>query len=261
MYRKLTVISVVILALVLTVTPVGAITFGQPDGNLHPNVGLTLTNLGGDTLWLGCSGTLIAPTVILTAGHCTRGLSRFGVMNSWVTFDSEYYPGTSNLIPIAAFVTHPDYNFNTGDNDVGVIILAETVLNVTPGQLPQENILDHMKADGMLKDQTFVNVGYGATADFKGHPPLLPRDGIRRFSTSPYRSLTQNWLVLLQNNDATNEGGVCFGDSGGPHFLGDSNMIMSISSLGDAVCRTLDQSQRVDLPSVRAFLDDYVMLP
>lgn len=261
MYRRITVFVVVVMLLLIVVTPVGAITFGEPDGNRHPNVGLTLTDLGGDTLWLGCSGTLIAPTVFLTAGHCTHFLAHLGITKTWITFDSEYDPKTSELFPIASILTHPDYDPHTAVNDVGIIILAKPIENVRLGILPTENLLDQMKETGTLKDQTFVNVGYGATADFKGNPPALVRDGMRRLSLSPYSALTQNWLLLLGNNDASGEGSTCFGDSGGPHFLGDSNVIVSVTSLGDTVCRTLDQSQRVDIPSVQMFLRPYATQP
>lgn len=260
MCRKITTIVVVAIMLILVVTPAGAITYGEPDGNRHPNVGLTLTDLGSPMLFLGCSGTLISSTVFLTAGHCTTFLSQLGITKTWVTFDSEYNAGSSTLIPVAGFATHPSYNPNTLFNDVGVVILAEPV-GVTPAALPPENLLGQMKALGALQDQTFVSVGYGATVDFKGHPPVQARDGVRRFSTSPYGGLTQNWLHLLGNHDASGEGGFCAGDSGGPQFLGESNMIVSITSWGDNVCRSLGMAQRLDTPSVRAFLDDYVNLP
>jgi hypothetical protein len=268
MYKKI--ISFVIVAALgmVVVTSVGAITYGEPDGDRHPSVGLTLTDVSGNgALWMGCSGTLISPTVFLTAGHCTSFLAQLGPTKTWITFDSEYKPATEDsptkpkLIPVAGFATHPAYDPKTAFNDVGIVILAESVPGVTLGVLPPENLLEQLKAAGALKGQTFVNVGYGATADFKGNPPALSRDGLRRFSLSPYSALTENWLLLLGNNDATGQGGICFGDSGGPHFLGDSNLIVSISSLGDSVCRSLDMSQRVDTPSVRAFLDDYVTLP
>src|SRR5687767_15197209 len=79
-------------ALVLAVGPAGAITFGQPDGNLHPNVGALLADYdpdspGPDVL---CSGTLIAPTVFLTAAHCTAFLEAEGISQVWVTFAPTY---------------------------------------------------------------------------------------------------------------------------------------------------------------------------
>lgn len=262
MYRKIVLTALIALLTMLIATPAEAITFGEPDGDRHPNVGLTLTDLNGDgSLWLGCSGTLISPTVFLTAGHCTNFLAQFGPARSWITFDPEYNPASSERVPIAGFATHPGMDFHTYFNDVGVIILAEPVAGVAPALLASENLLDQMKAAGTLQDQTFVNVGYGATADFKGNPPILTRDGLRRFSTSPYGSLTQNWHHLLGNYDATGQGGGCLGDSGAPRFLGDSNLIVSITTWGDTNCRSLNMGQRIDTPVVRAFLGNYVTLP
>ena len=54
-------------------TPAGAITNGSPDGNAHPNVGgLVAAKAYSDGTWIYCSGTLISPTVFLTAAHCQR---------------------------------------------------------------------------------------------------------------------------------------------------------------------------------------------
>lgn len=262
MRRNMIAIALIGAILVLAVAPAGAITFGEPDGNRHPNVGLLLADFSGDgTPIPECSGTLISPTVFLTAGHCTLPFSQLGITKIWVTFDSEFDPAKSKLIPAAGFATHPGFDPGTLFNDVGVVILSKPVRGVTPGALPPEGLLDQMQAAGTLQGQTFVNVGYGATAAFKGMPPALAFDGVRRFSTSPYGGLTQNWLHLLGNQDATGEGSTCFGDSGGPHFLGDSNLIVSVTSWGDAICRSLDMTQRVDTASVREFLDDFVTLP
>jgi secreted trypsin-like serine protease len=262
MYKKILVITVLIASILLTVTPVGAITFGEPDGNRHPNVGLLGLILVDGTRTRGCSGVLISPTVVLTAGHCTAALSHLQFNQVWASFDSEVDPNTSKLIPVASFATHPDFDPETGFNDVGVLILSEPVVDVSPVTLPTENLLSQMKTAGTLQSQTFINVGYGSTADFKQMPPTLaPRDGVRRFSTSPYRDLTQNWLGLLANPDATEQGGTCSGDSGGPQFLGDSNLIVSIHAWGDGICRAMSNQQRLDTQSVRAFLDDYVTLP
>ena len=70
------------------------------------------------------------------------------------------------------------------------------------------------------------------------------------------------WLPLSMN-PSTGNGGTCYGDSGGPHFLGglDSDLIASITITGDAWCRASDKTDRVDTPAARDFLDDYVALP
>jgi hypothetical protein len=64
-------------------------------------------------------------------------------------------------------------------------------------------------------------------------------------------------------NPSIGDGGGCFGDSGGPHFLGGvgSNLLVSTTITGDAMCRATDKTYRLDTASARAFLDDFVVLP
>ncbi|MGH2789477.1 MAG: trypsin-like serine protease, partial [Actinomycetota bacterium] len=83
-----------------------------------------------------------------------------------------------------------------------------------------------------------------------------------RMALQSYSSLRAAWLKLAMNQ-ATGDGGTCFGDSGGPHFLGgeDSNLIVSITVTGDAVCKSSDMTYRVDTPVARDFLDEFVAVP
>ena len=64
-------------------------------------------------------------------------------------------------------------------------------------------------------------------------------------------------------NPSTGNGGTCYGDSGGPHFLGgvNSNLVVSTTITGDAPCRSTDKTYRLDTASARNFLDDFVDLP
>jgi Phage integrase family len=91
--------------------------------------------------------------------------------------------------------------------------------------------------------------------------PSFEFDGLRRQSTSPFKGLTQAYLLLHMRTDATGEGGSCFGDSGGPKFFEPvpgklSNLALAVTSGGDPVCRAHSVNQRLDIPSVRTFLDD-----
>ena len=79
---------------------------------------------------------------------------------------------------------------------------------------------------------------------------------------SPFMALLPNWLKLLMNTNATGEGGVCYGDSGSPHFLdGAPGMAVATTTNGDHPCRTLGNNYRLDTPSARAFLGQFVALP
>jgi hypothetical protein len=79
--KGLTVVLLALAGMVLTIGPTSAITFGQPDGNRHPNVGALLADYDPDSPGpdIICSGTLIAPTVFLTAAHCTAFLEAEGI--------------------------------------------------------------------------------------------------------------------------------------------------------------------------------------
>src|SRR5918996_3995864 len=94
----------VIALLALSAAPLHAITFGEPDGNGHPNVGSIVLDipeelpLQAEGLFQFCTGTLVPPkapnpAVFLTASHCTAGidaiLDEFPTIEVLVTFDSE----------------------------------------------------------------------------------------------------------------------------------------------------------------------------
>jgi Trypsin len=264
--------GVVVAAVMLAgVGPAGAITFGQPDGNRHPNVGALLADYDPDSPGpdILCTGTLVAADVFLTAGHCTSFLEEVGISDVWVSFVPTYdeeAAAPAGIIP-GTFVTHPDFGFSgpggaSDPHDLAVVLL-ESAPGVAPAELPTEGLLDQLRASNDLRSATFTPVGYGTVREDKtGGPHALFFDGVRRFTTQTFKSLQGAWLGLSQQ-PSTGDGGTCFGDSGGPHFLGgtDSNLIVSITVTGDSQCRASDKSYRVDTPSARAFLGRFVDLP
>ena len=64
-------------------------------------------------------------------------------------------------------------------------------------------------------------------------------------------------------NPSTGNGGTCYGDSGGPHFLGgvSSTLVASITITGDAVCRATDKAYRLDTPDAQEFLSRLGLVP
>jgi hypothetical protein len=112
--KGLTVVLVAMASLVLTTGPAGAITFGQPDSNRHPNVGALLADWDPDSPGpdILCSGTLIAPRVFLTAAHCTADLEAEGITQVWVTFAPAYDEDSTSLAGLVAassYVTNPQF--------------------------------------------------------------------------------------------------------------------------------------------------------
>jgi len=262
--------TTVLEAMVLTTSPAGAITFGAPDGEGHPNVGVLVVRVDGTDTFGICSGTLISPTVYVTASHCTAFFDFLEAtghsIQVFVSFDSEFDPATSTLIP-GTHHTNPAFGHDFGDfGDVAVVVFDAPVADKTPASLPPAGLFDQLGPHG-LRGQQFTAVGYGVTEPSPGAgslPQTFTGFGTRRVSVSSFNALNKTWLRLSQNQ-ATGDGGTCFGDSGGPNFMGagadETDVIAGVTVTGDAVCLATNVIYRLDTPSARAFLDDFVTLP
>jgi hypothetical protein len=220
----------------LAVAPAAAITGGSLDGNMHPAVGLLLADRGHG-LEPDCSAVLVAPTVLVTAAHCSQGTSSLQV---GVSFDSHYVAGSSTVMTGTLFVD-PDWSPGAKDtHDLAVVVLDEPT-TTTPLALPQAGLLGKQA----LKGAELVNVGYGF------FDRTFVQDDYRRFSTSTFTSLTPTELKLSQK-----PGGVCFGDSGGPRLY--DSTVVAITSSGNRNCTGQTVSYRLDTPSALAFLAQYL---
>jgi secreted trypsin-like serine protease len=234
--------------------PASAITHGAPDGSAHPYVGgLVADTAYSDGTWIYCSGTLIAPKVFLTAAHCGEG----GDGRVRVTFSSAYHDG--DTVYAGTFHADPAYPGPTSNpHDAAVVVLDQAVTGISPALLPEAGSLS-----GVTGSQTFTSVGYGAHLVTKaqsagGHSFLY--DDVRGVATGTLNSVNKNWLRISMN-PSTGNGGTCYGDSGGPNFLGTSNIVAATTITGDSICRSTNVDYRMDSPAARDFLGHWVALP
>jgi hypothetical protein len=251
----------VLLMLVASVGLASAITWGEPDGDNHPNVGLIIFDDDEGPAWR-CSGTLIAPDVVLTAGHCTEGAVAARVWFDEIVEGNPEYPFGGATSIEGTPISHPDYYWGPRSNpyDVGVVLLEEPAEGIIPAMLPTEGFLDDLDEQGMLKQgqnrASFTVVGYGLSLDWP--PPVFGTERVRQFAASEFLNLRSAWLHMSQNHaPGRGHGGTCGGDSGGPTFWEDE-VLVAVTSWGDAVCVATGTAYRIDIPSTLGFLAQYL---
>jgi secreted trypsin-like serine protease len=247
--------------------PAGAITNGELDGEDHPHVVLILMEVDGSPAFR-CSGTLIDPTFVLTAGHCTNnfpGPGTFTGMRVFTESDVENgnnnYPAAGpNSVEAVRWAAHPDFELAPFFvNDVGMIELASPIHLDEYGELPAVDSLDDLQRRRGQQTRTFTAVGYGLQ---QVNPVFVQADRIRMVAEPQLIQIntpgfTGDFSMLLSNNHST--GGTCFGDSGGPNFLGDSNVVAGITSFGiNGNCAGTGGVFRTDRQNVQDFVTGFM---
>ncbi len=248
----------------LGVTPATAITDGELDGAAHPAVVLVLMEVDGAPAFR-CSGTLVSPKYVVTAGHCAGAPGEFSGIRVFTESDVQNgdnnYPFAGpNSVEAVRFAAHP--LFPTASffvHDVGMIELAQPINVARYGQMPRANQLDALKTRRGLQNQVFTAVGYGLQ---KINPVFVESQRVRmvahpRLLQINVPGFVGNFSMLLSNNAST--GGTCFGDSGGPNFVGDSMVIGGVTSFGlNGNCAGTGGVFRLDRQNVLDFINGFM---
>jgi hypothetical protein len=277
--------AVAALGLAVVATPATAITWGAPDGDDHPNV-VALLFVQNGVGYFSCSGTLLTPYVVLTAGHCTEG---GGEVNSvtYVRNDADIdaaiaselpgYPGVTAWLDATwvagQAVPHPEYDdYAEFPNtfDIGLVLLEQPIYVAEYGAMPYGGQFDYLrKARGKISERQARIVGYG----LQGRIPAFAGDDFVRYAaTSAVTGLAVSNTIGEQNFKFTNNpgkgsgsGGTCSGDSGGPAFYIDpvtgaeTNIVMAVNSYGIAPqCNGNDYQFRTDIDDAQDFVLPYL---
>jgi len=263
-HRKAIVVLVAVLAMTLGSFSLGnAIQWAWPDGEDHPYVGMLIADIDGRPTWR-CTGTLIAPTVFLTAGHCVYGTNGARVWFDTDLSDNDEYPYEGETSVEGTPYTHPDYAgalYFPNPSDLGVVILNEPVVDRGFGSLPSIGLAEELNvAPG---SEVMVNVvGYGYQAV---RPEAV--DEMMRYQATPMlvevSGLTWgDWNIHVSSNPGKGggTGGSCYGDSGGPAFAStDSNVILGVgSSMINQNCRGTVYYYRIDTEYAQGFIDPFM---
>jgi len=177
----------------------------------------------GNTLTGPCSGVLIRPDLVLTAGHCVRE----GTTLQTLSVVRPLSLG-GGLVDIESFGPHPDMclTCELDEFDFGYVLLAEP-LDVPP----LEVITDQVVWDSLVGDEGPVTVvGWG-------HVP--ERGGLRgeRWKVEvPIRRFTETGFEFYAGGEGKDS---CGGDSGGPALvLGEDGAwkIAGVTSRGSTEC-------------------------
>jgi secreted trypsin-like serine protease len=238
------------------------IVYGSLAGATHPAVVLIIIDSAGTPTYR-CSGTVIKPKLVLTAGHCVGEPGEYSGFRVFTESDvqngNNNYPNSGpNTIEATAWHAHPLFTEALFFlHDVAVIELHDPI-NLPAaeyGQLPSLNQLDALQP---RRSTSFTSVGYGVQ---RINPVQLVSEKVRMIA-EPWlvqinTGYTGNFSLLLSNNAAT--GGTCFGDSGGPNFLGSSNVIAAVTSFGNTGwCGGTGGVFRLDRADVLDFLAPYL---
>jgi hypothetical protein len=163
--------------------------------------------------------------------------------------------------------TNPGYLAGNGASDTGdiAVIVLDQKPPIQPAQLPTAGLLDQLKVDHVLKSTSFTAVGYGTVRDSIRKGPAGILDNLDRNRVDQeFLALTDAW-VTFSMNPSTGNGGTCYGDSGGPHFVhlngAETKIVAAVTVTGDAVCKATDKDYRTDTAPARDFLQQFVELP
>lgn len=187
-----------------------------------------------------CTGTYVGNSRVVTAAHCVDGYAAshltFGIGDDGRNPSREYQVSETHR--------HEDYNDETLENDIAVIVLEDEPTLLETVRLPDPGFVQGVLDRG--ESMTFVGYGYWVTAS--GRPYNL---GIKaKVMMTATRHNTHTFEYGIPASAGTPGSNTCNGDSGGPALALDSSrspVLVGVTSWGDRPCREFGVDARVDV--------------
>jgi len=233
----------ILIAFLATAAPAAAVLDGTPDTD-HSYVGILVTEIDGQQVPV-CSGFLVTSTTFVTAAHCIEDL---GSLPAYVSFDQSFT--SSSSVAHGTAVPNPAFGSAEADtHDIAVVLLDTPVTGLGFAQLPSVGQLASAP-----KKQALTVVGYGADGFLKGGGHPVPNFELVRNEGDARLSKLEKGGFNLRMSSA-----ICYGDSGGPVLLGDTDVVVGINSfVNSSQCSGNAFGYRVDTAASLAFLAPYL---
>lgn len=275
MRKTLTLLAGLLTAAALAAPPAGAVTGDFVEDLEHPYVGMVALYDQDGAYLQRCSGSLLSPTVFLTAGHCTS--TETGSVTARVYLQQGAGVGYDPATGVDPATGYPEYCAEgtlgtlcaTSDElhnygwfpgidrpetrDAGLVVLDQPIELPEYGALAAAGTLDELATQRGQQDLTFTVSGYGLS-DANAVTSVSYRERLMALSQlTTLRSNLTDGYNLQTNGNGRGRGGTCSGDSGGPVFQGgfESNTIVAITSFGqNPYCGGADFGYRTDRQDV-----------